>query len=54
MDLAKRNARVILACRSVERGETASIPEDTFTGITNNHLLCCQQGDGGSEWEIPV
>ena len=25
VDLAKRNARVILACRSVERGETAAI-----------------------------
>ena len=25
VDLAKRNARVILACRSVEKGETAAV-----------------------------
>ena len=35
MDLAKRNARVILACRSVERGETAAVGVRKKSGNDN-------------------
>ena len=35
MDLAKRNARVILACRSVERGETAAVEVRKRSGNDN-------------------
>ena len=35
VDLAKRNARVILACRSVERGETAAVEVRKRSGNDN-------------------
>ena len=35
VDLAKRNARVILACRSVERGEKAAVEVRTRSGNDN-------------------
>ena len=35
MDMAKRNARVILACRSVERGETAAVEVRKRSGNDN-------------------
>ena len=35
VDLAKRNARVILACRSVERGETAAVEVRKRSGNNN-------------------
>ena len=35
VDLAKRNARVILACRSVERGETAAVEVRKRSGKDN-------------------
>ena len=38
MDLAKRNARVILACRSVERGETAAVRVRKRSG--NDNAVC--------------
>ena len=40
MDLAKRNARVILACRSVERGETAAVEVRKRSG--NNNVVFAQ------------
>ena len=35
VDMAKRNARVILACRSVERGETAAVEVRKRSGNNN-------------------
>ena len=35
LQLAKRNARVILACRSVERGETAAVEVRNRSGNDN-------------------
>ena len=35
VDLAKRNARVVLACRSVERGETAAVEVKERSGNDN-------------------
>ena len=35
MDMAKRNARVILACRSMERGETAAVEVRKRSGNDN-------------------
>ena len=40
VDLAKRNARVILACRSVERGETAVVEVRKRSG--NNNVVFVQ------------
>jgi NAD(P)-dependent dehydrogenase (short-subunit alcohol dehydrogenase family) len=40
VDLAKRNARVILACRSVERGETAAVEVRKRSG--NNNAVFAQ------------
>ena len=38
-DLARRNARVILACHSVERGETAAIEARKTSGNDNVTLI---------------
>ena len=40
VDLAKRNARVILACRSVERGETAAV--DVRKRSSNDNVVFVQ------------